>query len=325
MSNELRDLISQAAIEVNPEMDNPEVDEELKVEPDYEVDEQSDTEEEVEEESDELDEDETSETDGKTFTVKVNGEEFNVSEKELKAGYQRQADYTRATQALKVEKEQLEEVKVKFNDQFTAIEELDSAWEENPVQVLTHFASNTENPTQAVAMLIRDLAAANVLDRDFLNMFGITPDVQAEWARDNELNSLRTQNQRGNSQKERQLEEAQMEIEVQRAIAVYDSQIDEIIEAEGYEFNTKQRTAFRQELAQYAAENELTNLKAAYKAFKYEESQNTKKLAAKTAERAKAKKNANAVTRSGSGEGSPVSDTSDLNAVIRAAMKESQA
>jgi len=82
---------------------------------------------------------------------------------------------------------------------------------------------------------------------------------------------------------------------------------------------------FRKELAGYASENELTNLKAAYKAFKYEEAKKNKALAAKTVEKAKAKKATNVVSRAGAGEGSPVADTTDLNAVIRAAMKEASA
>ena len=63
-------------------------------------------------------------------------------------------------------------------------------------------------------------------------------------------------------------------------------------------------------------------MKAAYKAFKYEESQKKQKLAAKTVERAKAKKATNVVSRSGAAEGLPVQDNTDLTSVIRQAMKE---
>lgn len=328
MSDELRDLITQAQSEVNPDLDldnqEPIEDtEELEVVEEEVEDTFAEDDEELDTDGEEEDESEDkSDEDGKEFTVKVNGEEFKVSEKELKAGYQRQADYTREKQALKAQAEELEEVKSQYAEQFTAIQDLDSAWDESPVQVLAHFASNTENPTQAVAELIRELAADNKLDRQFLEIFGITPEIQNEWRQMTEVERLKKNANRSTTQRDVELEEAKMEVEVQRAIAEYDKQIDEIIDSEGYNFNTKQRTAFRTELAQYAAANDLTNLKSAYKAFKYEESQRNKKLAAKTVEKAKAKKATNVVGRSGSGEGSPMSDTSDLTSVIRQAMKE---
>lgn len=327
MSDELRNLISGVSTELNPDfvLDNQEVEADTTEEA-LEEDTVDTTEDEISEEVEDSDveESEDSDSDGEKYTVKVDGESFDVTIDELKAGYQRQSDYTRDKQALKAEVEQIEAVKEAYGEQLSALEELDAAWDENPIQVLTHFASNTANPTQAVAMLIKDLASANLLDSQFLEMFGITPDVRNEWAKETELNQLRTANQRGTSQKDQQLQSATMELEVQRAIQEYDKQIDDIIESEGLEFNIKQRGSFRQELAQYAADNELTNLKAAYKAFKYEESQKTKVLAAKTAAKAKEKKAAGAATRSGGGQGAPVQDTTDLSAVIRAAMKEAQ-
>ena len=323
MSDELRDIITQAAEDLAPEVVVEETVEDSEIDPlaEDEVDlEDEGTEDSTE--AEDADETEEKSTDGEKYTVKVDGEKFEVSLDELKSGYQRQADYTREKQALKAEIEQVEVVKQQYAEQFTAIEELDAAWEENPVRVLSHFASNTENPTQAVAELIRDLAAENKLDSQFLAIFGITPEIQEEWRKEAELNQLRTVSQKGNSRREQELADTQMELEVQKAIADYESQIDSIIDAEGFNFSAKQRAAFRQELASYAAENELTNLKTAYKAFKFDEGQRNKKLAAKTVEKAKAKKATNVVSRSGSGEGTPMKDNSDLNSVIRAALKE---
>lgn len=338
MSDELRDIISGTFSELNPDTpDNQEdataktVDEFLvedEVEDDTEVeatDEVSEeTEEEVEESDDaeEDDADDSADSDGEKYAVKVDGQVLEVTLDELKNGYQRQADYTREKQALKAQVEEFSQVREQFVEQISALEELDAAWSENPVTVLSHFASNTQNPTQAVAMLIQDLASANLLDSQFLQMFGITPDIQKEWAREKEITDLRNARNNGNSKQEQEYLAAQQELAIQQAIAEYDAQIDDIIEAEGLEFNIKQRNAFRQELAAYAAENELTNLKAAYKAFKYEESQKQKALAKKTVEKAKAKKATSVVSRSSGSEGAPVQDNSDLNSVIRAAMKE---
>ena len=338
MSDELRNLIQGAYSELNPETpDNQEeapaqtadeylADGEEAVEDTEATEEVSEETDEEVEESDDAEVDEDSEdTDGVKYTVKVDGDVLEVTLDELRNGYQRQADYTREKQALKAKVEEFATVREEFAEQIGALDELNAAWEENPVTVLSHFASNTDNPTQAVALLIQDLAAANLLDSQFLQMFGITPDVRGEWAREKELTQLRTARNTSATDAEQKYMAAQQELEIQKAIAEYDVQIDDIIESEDLNFNTKQRAAFRQELAAYAAENELTNLKAAYKAFKYEESQKNKALAKKTVAKAQQKKATSVVSRSGGGEGAPVQDNSDLNAVIRAAMKEATA
>lgn len=332
MSQELRDLISNAMTELDPETDNQnqmeeEVQEDFDSEEVTDVDDESEVENESEEIEDEEDtEEQEDEGDVETHSVKVNGEVLEVSLKELKAGYQRQSDYTRDKQALKREVEDFQQVRETLVDAYEGVKSLEQAWEENPVTVLAEFTSNTENPTLAVAMLIKELASENLLDRDFLEMFGVTPDIQRQWAMETRSTRQQVSQHREASSREQQLSEAQYELEVQKAMSEYEAQIDDILESEGLNFNTKQRNAFRQELAKYAAENELTNLKAAYKAFKYEETQKKKAAAAKTAQKVKQKKAASVVARSGSGaEGSsPVEDNSDLNSIIRAAMKDTQ-
>ena len=68
---------------------------------------------EADEEEIDLDDDEQEpdelETDGETFTVKVNGEEVEVGLDELKAGYSRQSDYTKKSQALSQERSAFEQ------------------------------------------------------------------------------------------------------------------------------------------------------------------------------------------------------------------------
>jgi chemotaxis response regulator CheB len=259
--------------------------------------------------------------------VKVNGEVLEVSLKELKAGYQRQADYTREKQALKKQIEEFEEVSGNLIEAYEGLQSLEQAWEENPITVLSQFFSTTENPTYAMALTIKELAVANLLDQDFLDMFGVTSEVKRQWSQETQSTRVQQEQKATGSRREQELAAAQEELEIQKAIAEYDRQIDEILDAEGLDFTVKQRTAFRKELATYAAENELTNLKAAYKAFKYEETQTKKKAAAKTAAKAKDKKAASVVARSGSGAdgASSVKDSSDLTSVIKAAMQDTQA
>ena len=265
-----------------------------------------------------------SDTDLEKVQVKVDGEVLEVTLTELKSGYQRQADYTRKAQALAAEKEQFEQAVTEFSETLSTLQQLDATWDENPVKVLSHFAANTDNPTQSVAMLIKELATAGLLDSEFLDVFGITPDVRAAWSRESQVQS---QQQRvASTQKEtaQKLQEAQYEQQVAAAIAEYDKQIDEILETEGLDLTVKQRNAFRSRIAAYAHANELTNLKAAYKALKYEDAQKKKAQAARSVERAKQKKATSVVGRSSSGSkgSAPIDDNSDLNAVIRAAMRE---
>lgn len=277
------------------------------------------------EDTEEVSEDEESdETVAEKHTVKVDGETFEVTLDELKAGYQRQADYTREKQALKREVEEFQATQAEFSETIGAIQQLDEAWEENPIQVLAQFTANTQNPTQAVALLIKELAAANLLDRSFLEAFGVTPDIQQQWAQENEVERLRNTTSKTESAREAELRQAKMDLEVQKAIAEYDRQIDDIIISEGMNLTVAERKEFRQKLARYASENELTNLKAAFKALKYEESQSKKVLAKKTAERARQKKATSVSARSGTSEGAPIQDTSDLQSVIMAAMKDTQ-
>lgn len=83
--------------------EDKEVEERDEADADVEGDDHGDdTDEDGEPDADEDDEDEESdeESEGKSYTVKIDGKETRVTEKELVSGYQRQADYTRKSMAL---------------------------------------------------------------------------------------------------------------------------------------------------------------------------------------------------------------------------------
>tara|TARA_R110000868_G_scaffold99893_2_gene274744 strand:+ start:897 stop:1907 length:1011 start_codon:yes stop_codon:yes gene_type:complete len=328
----LTDII-QETLTQNPVADNLEIDEDLSGEDDLEsseaavdelingipVDEDEDESDEDGEEESELDD-----TDLNKLQVKVDGEILEVTLKELKSGYQRQADYTRKAQALAAEKESFEQAAAEFGDTLGSLQQLDSAWEENPVKVLAHFASNTNNPTHSVALLIKELASAGLLDSEFMEVFGITSDVRETWGRESEVDNLRRRVASTEKNTSERLKEVEYEKQVQEAIADYDRQIDEILDGEGVDLTVSQRNAFRTRLATYAHDNELTNLKAAHKALKYEETQRKQAQVKKSVERAKQKKATSVVgrTSSGSSGATSIEDNSDLSAVIRAAMRD---
>jgi hypothetical protein len=277
------------------------------------------------EDSSDDEEDEDEFDDSNLIRVKVDGEVLDVTLQELKSGYQRQSDYTRKSQALAEEKQELENSITEYSETLTALSELDTAWDSNPIQVLAHFASNTENPTQAVAMLIKELSVSNLLDRDFMEIFGITSDMQREWVNESRStsNSLKAKETEENYKYQYQQEE--FDKEVKSAVDSYDRDIDAIIDSEGVELTVKQRNAFRSNLAAYAVDNEITNLKAAYKAMKFDDSQNRKNIVSKATSRAKQKKAASVISRSGSGARGSVAienNDTDLSTLIRQSMKE---
>lgn len=322
----LQDIIQESMAAEDPGTDNLEADTELD-DGDVTIEDLLagiDDEDDGDSDAEEVDEDPDL---GETYQVKVDGEVVEVTLKEALAGYQRQADYTRKAQALKAEREEFEHVISEFNDTLETISNLDAAWEENPVQVLHHFLGNTENPTYSLALLIKEAASAGMLEREFMEMFGITSDVQNAWAKEGEVETLKRKVSKTEESEARRQQEQQYEAEVQKALTEYERQIDEILESEGLsDITVAQRDAFRQRIAAYAHENELTNLKAAYKALKYEESQKKQAVAKRTKERVAQKRNVSAVGRSsaGSSGAAPVVDSSDLSAIIRQAMDEAQ-
>lgn len=334
MTDALRDIINEAM----QASQNPEPQDNLEDAGDTEdtaaeavTEEPTETEEaevtETEEETTEGDEPEAEEPKeaGETYEVTVDGETVAVTLEEALAGYQRQADYTRKAQALAAERQEFEAAREEVAETIEQVTSLDEAWNDNPVTVLAHFTAATDNPTQAVALLIKELASANLLEREFLDIFGITPDVQAEWAQQSEVETLRQRVTRSEQEEQARAQAQETEAAVQRAIVQFDKDIDEIISTEGLKLSGQQRTEFRQRLAAYARDNELTNLKAAYKALKYEEQSQKRKVAEKTAERAKQKKATSAVARKGSSEAGaqPVAgEPKDLRSLILESMKE---
>ena len=105
-SEETKAAVDEEAVEETKEAEN--VEEETPEEGQVE----EETEEEVSVESEESEEEElevVAEEDLK-YTIKVDGEEFEVGIEELKNGYQRQADYTRKSQALAEQRKETENI-----------------------------------------------------------------------------------------------------------------------------------------------------------------------------------------------------------------------
>ena len=84
-------------------------------------DESDESEEDDEEDGDGLEEceeeDESGDDDIALYTVRVNGEEIEVTEDELVKGYSRQADYTKKTQELSEQRRNIEQIESQYNSQ----------------------------------------------------------------------------------------------------------------------------------------------------------------------------------------------------------------
>lgn len=109
----IHNVVSQLLQETSEQEETPAVEPEEELQEEVEA-EEAEVETEVEEETEESeveteDEEEGEEVEELYYTVKINGEEYEVTLDELQSGYQRQKDYTKKTQDLSEQRKSLEE------------------------------------------------------------------------------------------------------------------------------------------------------------------------------------------------------------------------
>lgn len=328
-SMSLSDAINEAIQELDPTEDNleTEVDEDL-VDLDDVGDPDAEEYDEELESDDEVEDDEVGEdsSDDQVFVVKVDGEDLEVTLEELKSGYSRQAHFTRKMQELKEEKEQFEAEIEQVSDTLSQLQQLDQAWESNPVSVLTQLISSTENPAQSLGYLIREMAVYDLLPQEALEYFGIDSSSKEAWAQESELDRLRRELQEKEAY-EAELAKSQQEVEadnrVKEAMKVLESQIVEIVSEEGLTFdNAADEAKFRADLLGYAKDSGIVDLKKAYAAMSYERGKSNRGKSPKSSSRKEATR---VVSRGGAGAGgvTPVRNSKqDLRSVIETTMKE---
>jgi hypothetical protein len=330
-SRSLSDVINEAIQELDPGVQDNQVEEQDEDLVDLDDAGDPDTEEYEEESEDESEDDESEDVededseeegeseDGEKFVVKVDGEELEVTLDELKAGYSRQAHFTRKMQELKEEREAYEAELEQVSGTLTQIEQLDQAWSENPVTVLTHLISSTDNPAQSLGYLIREMAVYDLLPPEALEYFGIDQNSKEAWAQESELERLR----REASELQELQEKSSADARVQEAMRGLELQIREIVVDEGLQFETDTDEArFRAELLGYAKDTGITDLKKAYAAMSYERSKAQRGKAPKSNPRKEATR---VVSKRGAGAGgvTPVRNgKQELRSVIETTMKE---
>lgn len=204
--------------------------------------------------------------------VLPDGTEVSVKEATL-----RQRDYTRKTQALAEERKALESERAQATQAIEYVTSLSQRWESNQAEVVSGFVSSTEDPTLVLSQVIVELAKAEKLDPKFLETFGITPEVQEKWVSEvkgqSELAEVKARLSKF-EQERAAFEETNAAKAVEDSlIAEYDRQWAEIATTNNLVGDPNKEIESKLELLNYALENEVPNLKAAWKALQFEKSQ----------------------------------------------------
>jgi hypothetical protein len=327
-SKTIAEAIDEAIKELEPTQDNLENSQEEAIDEDLvDLDSIEDNQEDDLDESDDSDitdsEEEDNETnDGESYIVKVDGEDYEVSIDELKSGYSRQAHYTKSMQALKEEKDAFYTEISQYQETLDQLNALDTAWESNPVSVLTNLLGSTENPSYFLGLVIKEAAANDLLTPEALEYFGIDSETKRSWSTETEMERLKQElAQKEDVERLRKEQETNKvyESKVQDAIQMYDNQITEIIAEEDLDLpSAKDRSDFKVTVLKYASENGILDLKKAYAAMTYE-------LSRKKGTVVNPKKKATQVVSRKSTSGSSVSNVNnpkDLRSLIQDTMKD---
>lgn len=212
------------------------------------------------------DDDEITLPDGSTITVKD--------------AALRQADYTRKTQALSKERDELEEQKAKVEEevaQARGLYDQVTQWYEDrqsdPAGWVGEIAESSGNPTYVIAAAIKTLADQGRLDPGFVKSFGIdSPEHPVHSAADRGAEAERIR--RLEERLENQDRSAKEQTERQQRVSEYRRQYDSIVQDYGLTFDSAEaETEFKTELVQYAEANNLDRVDVAYRAWAFEKGQ----------------------------------------------------
>ena len=232
-------------------------------------------------------------------------------------------------QALKEEREAFEAETQGYNQAIEQIQQLDVAWENDPIDVLTNLTASTENPGYTLGLLIRSLAANDLLPPEALEYFGIDEKTKQEYVQENELTRLRrelSERERLEKELEQRNYTAQQEQMIEQTIQQFDNQINEIIAEEGIELKTEFETAtFKAEVLNYAKDNQIYDMKKAYAALAFEKSRAEKAKAKKVAVSSEKKAATKVISKGSAGAGgvsSVQNSNTDLRSVIEQTMRE---
>lgn len=168
-----------------------------------------------------------------------------------------QSDYTKKTQALAEQRKQFETEREQIVTAYNQMRDYYEDRVKNPTNWVAEIASGAEKPTAVLAGAIYDLAQQGLLDKQFIEAFGIESGVVAETAKESkteaELRALREKLE------SREIEE-QEQARLQQTVARYQSEWSQIKQDHALSFDTpKAETAAKRELLTFATERKLTS------------------------------------------------------------------
>lgn len=175
----------------------------------------------------------------------------------------RQADYTRKTQELAEQRKAFEEEQRDYQDTIGEIEqqfEQISTWYQDrsakPSEWIAEIVSGSSDPTSTIAKALYELAQTGVLDKQFVETFGIESDVVRERAEKHDINSELEEIKNWRRQQE---EEERRRALVKQQTDRYEREWSSIKADRELAFDTAaDELAEKRELLQFALENNMT-------------------------------------------------------------------
>ena len=228
----------------------------------------------------------------------------------VKEAVLRQRDYTRKTQALADERKAFEDRLATSQGDLEYVQTLQKAWQTNQAEVISGFVASAQDPTLVLSQAIVDLAKQGKLDPNFLETFGITNEVREKWAGEvqnkSELADMKARLERFENDKQSAELANQAKQQEAELVAEYEAQWATIAAESGLTAEPAKAAAAKLELLQYALENGIPNLPAAWKALQFEKGQSAKTATKSNKAAVDAKKSATGAISSKSTGGSVV-------------------
>lgn len=237
-----------------------------------------DAEDDEDEESPEPDEDDD------LYTVKVRGEEIEVTLDELRDGYSRQEDYTKSKQELAERQDEVQQVYDQMREWYESRSSDPAGWIQEIVDTeadtsadvtLAQAIARTDNPTGLLARTFKVMAQSGTLDDDFVEEFGLQDIAKTADKAESEDRITRLERELEEEREARRKREqsATQQQRQQEIVQEYERQWDSIVQTEDLEFDSNQAEFdAKVDLMRFAKEREIVNLEDAWSAMQYQRS-----------------------------------------------------